>query len=114
MRWPIVAGTIDHGDQSDSSDSDNPLSGTDHVEYKYNRLGEVKEKKDQLGTIRKFDYDKLGRLLHDRVDTLGTNVDGAARRITRSYESRGLLEKLTSYDNATVGSGTVLNEIQFA
>lgn len=37
-------------------------SGTDRVEFKVNRLGEVKEVKDQLGTVRVLDYDKLGRL----------------------------------------------------
>jgi hypothetical protein len=77
------------------------------MEYKYNRLGEVKEVKDQLGTIRVLEYDKLGKPQHDRVTTLGSNVDGAVRRITRTYEVRGMLEKLTSYDNATVGSGNM-------
>ncbi|MCW5555098.1 MAG: RHS repeat-associated core domain-containing protein [Verrucomicrobiae bacterium] len=88
-------------------------SGSDRVEYKYNRLGQVKEIKDQIGTIRTVQYDKLGRLQHDRVTTLGSGVDGAVRRITRSYEVRGLLEKLTSYDNATVGSGSIVNEVQY-
>ena len=87
-------------------------TATDRVEYKYNRLGEIKEIKDQAGTVRTLDYDKVGRLLHDRVTTLATGVDGTVRRISRSYEVRGLLEKLTSWDNATVGTGSVVNEVQ--
>jgi RHS repeat-associated protein len=78
------------------------------------RLGEQKEKKDQFATIRTIDYDKLGRLIHDRVTTLDPNVDGAVRPISRTYEVRGMLDKITSYDNATVGSGTIVNEVQFA
>jgi hypothetical protein len=53
---------------------------SDRVEYKYNRLGEVREIKDQIGTVRVLQYDKLGRELHDRVTTLGSGVDGAVRR----------------------------------
>jgi YD repeat-containing protein len=80
----------------------------------YNRLGEIKTKQDQMGTIHTLDYDKLGRLMHDRVTTLGSTVDGAIRRISYSYEVRGMVQNVTSYDNATVGSGAVVNDIQFA
>jgi YD repeat-containing protein len=86
----------------------------DRVEYQYNRLGEVKEIKDQQQTIRVLEYDKLGRLVQDRVTALGSGVDGAVRRISRTYEARGMLKKITTHDNATVGSGTVLHEVQFA
>lgn len=89
-------------------------SASDRVEYRYDRLGQVKEIKDQAGTIRTLQYDKLGRQQHDRVTTLASGVDGAIRRITRSYNVRGLLEKLSSYDNATVGSGSIVNEMQYA
>jgi RHS repeat-associated protein len=91
------------------------VSGSDQIGYKYNRLGQVKEIDDQNGSVRVLEYDKLGRLQHDRVTTLGNSgVDGAVRRITRSYEVRGMLQKLTSYDNASTSSGTVVNEIQYA
>ena len=68
---------------------------------------------DQGGTIHAFDYDKLGRQTQDRVIDLGTGVDGAVRRISTTYEVRGMEEKLTSYSDATVGQGTVVNEVQF-
>ena len=102
----------------DSDDVESPLgNGTDavydRVEFKYNRLGEMTEKKDQLQTVHVFEYDKLGRPVHDRVTAFGTGVDQAVRRISRSYEVRGMLSKITSYDNAAVGSGNVVNEVQF-
>ena len=77
----------------------------------YNRQGQVIETIDQAGTAHQHEYDKLGRPIHDRVSSLGTNVDGAVRRISKTYEVRGMLEKVTSYD-AT--SGNVVNEAQFA
>lgn len=89
-----------------------PDSSTDRVEYGYNRLGQVRESTDQNGTVRALDYDKLGRLIHDRVTTLGTDVDGTVRRISRSYEIRGMVESVTTYDNATVGSGSVVGEVK--
>jgi len=96
----------------DSNDPVSPLSGTDHVEFKYNRFGEIKEKKDQLQTVHLYEYDLLGRQVQDRVTVLGTGVDGTVRRISRTYEVRGLPEKISSYDNATVGSGAIVNETQ--
>ncbi len=48
------------------------------------------------------------------MTTLGTGVDDAVRRIEMSYEVRGMRENLTSYDNATVSSGSVVNDVEFA
>ncbi len=53
-----------------------------------------------------------GRLLHDRVTTTGSGVDGTVLRLSTTYEVRGLPEVLSSYDNATVGSGSVLNQVK--
>jgi len=87
--------------------------GSDEVTYEYNRQGQVKEIDDQNGSVRVLEYDELGRLEHDRVTTLGGGVDGSIRRVTRSYEVRGMLATLTSYDNATVGSGNVVNDVNY-
>jgi YD repeat-containing protein len=84
----------------------------DTVKYACNRLGQQTTVTDQRGCVHTFDYDKLGRLVHDRVTTVGTGVDGAVRRISTTYEVRGLVEKITSYDNAAVGSGNVVNEVR--
>ena len=100
----------------DSEDADSPLGkGSDgvydRVEHRYNRQGQVKETKDQNGTVHTFEFDQLGRPTHDRVTTLGSGVDGAVRRASTTDEVRGLVEKITTYDNAAVGSGSVVNEV---
>jgi RHS repeat-associated protein len=87
-------------------------SGSDRVEFKYNRRGQVTEIKDQAGTVHVGEYDALGRLLHDRVTVLGSGVDGTVRRLSASYNVRGLFDHVTSYDNATVGAGSVINDVK--
>jgi len=42
---------------------------------------------------------------------LGTGIDGAVRRIAVEYTDRGLLGKVTSHNNATVGSGVIVNQV---
>jgi RHS repeat-associated protein len=89
----------------DSADS------SDRVYLKWDRQTEPREFRDQATTVHTLQYDKLGRLLHDRVTTLASGVDGAVRRITATYGVNGL-SKLTSWDNAAVGSGAVVNEVE--
>ncbi|MBC8873387.1 MAG: RHS repeat-associated core domain-containing protein [Planctomycetes bacterium] len=91
----------------DSADSD------DVILFEYNRQGQVTKTTDQNGTVHAFDYDKLGRQTEDRATTLGTGVDGGVRRISSSFEVRSMREKTTSYNSETVGSGSVVNEVQF-
>jgi YD repeat-containing protein len=79
----------------------------------YNALGEMIWKKDSHGTEHVYEYDERGRLLHDRATVLGTGIDGEIRRISWTYDKLDRKLKVTSYDNATVGSGTVKNEVQF-
>ena len=67
----------------------------------------------QNGTVHTYEFDNLGRLLHDRVTTLGSGVDGAVRRISTAYNVVGNVKSVTSYDNATVGTGTVVNEVKY-
>jgi hypothetical protein len=88
----------------DSSDSN------DRVLYGYNRQGQRKSLTDQNGNVHLYLFDGLGRQTADRITTLGDGVDGAVRRIERSYEVRGMVEKITSYNSAT--SGSVVNQVQ--
>jgi hypothetical protein len=87
--------------------------GTDVISFKFNRLGELKEKQDQNQTIHVYEYDKLGRKTHDRVTSLGSGLDGTVRRLTFTYEVRGMIIGVRSYDNATVGLGSVVNDVVF-
>jgi RHS repeat-associated protein len=97
----------------DSTDTLNPLSGSDHVSYAYNAVGERKKMRDQRGTVHEYEFDKLGRLRHDRVTTPGSGVNTLVRRVTRAYEFRGLLQSVKSYDNSSTSLGVVLNETRF-
>lgn len=45
------------------------------------------------------------------VKAMGTNIDGAVRRIALTYTNRGQPLKVTQYDN-TAG-GNVVNEVQY-
>ncbi|MFN5196038.1 MAG: RHS repeat-associated core domain-containing protein, partial [Planctomyces sp.] len=89
------------------------VDGSDKILFEYNRQAETTKITDQAGTVHEFDFDKLGRQTHDRVTTLGSGVDGAVRRISSTYEVRGMRESITSYDNATVGSGSIVNDTKF-
>lgn len=88
------------------------IDDSDTITFEYNRQNQPTSRTDQNGTVHSYDYDLLGRLSQDRVTAVGTGVDDAVLRIATTYEVRGLQEKVTSYDNSTVGSGTVLNEVQ--
>ena len=85
----------------------------DRVELQYNRIGERIWRKDQNGSIHTYDFDNLGRVLHDRVTTLASGVDSTVRRISTTYNIVGQISAITSYNNATVGSGSVVNEIKY-
>ncbi|MFO7902700.1 MAG: hypothetical protein R6U98_08570 [Pirellulaceae bacterium] len=41
--------------------------------------------------------------------SLGANIDGAVRRIGRSYEVRGMVSEITSYD--ATSSGNTVNQV---
>jgi len=48
--------------------------------------------------------------LHDRITTLATGINGGVRRISTVYDVVGNVRSVTSWNNATVGQGTVLNQ----
>jgi len=86
----------------ESDDQPAPLGdGPDGVyarlEYIYNRQGQVIHFKDADTTVHEYEYDRLGRETADKATTLGPNVDNRVRRITREYEVRGMVTKVTSH-----------------
>ncbi len=118
MESPVVVAALPRAVISPDSDDPTTLDGNgadgvyDRVEHKYNRQRERIWTKNQNGTIREFEYDKLGRRTADKATTLGTDVDNAVRRIERDYEVRGMLEKATNYDAAT--GGFAVNEVELS
>ncbi|MEO9934427.1 hypothetical protein [Rhodopirellula bahusiensis] len=81
------------------------------VSYTYNRQGQRTSLTDQNASTRQYDYDELGRPTQDRVTTLGAGVDGAVRRVEQNYDVRGNVSAITCYNNATVGSGSIVNQV---
>jgi len=88
------------------------VSGSDQIALTYDCQREVVTLTNQNGTVHTYIYDLLARKTQDCVTTLGTGVDSAVLRIATTYEVRGMVQNVTSYDNATVGSGTVVNDVQ--
>ncbi|MEX2579015.1 MAG: hypothetical protein WD342_08150 [Verrucomicrobiales bacterium] len=104
---------------SESDDEHDPLGNGpqgefDRTEYTYNRQGGKITMKDPNGTVHEYVYNPMGKRIHDRVATFGSGaIDDAVKRITTAYDTRGFVATLTSYDDATVGSGTVVNEVAY-
>ena len=74
--------------------------------FTYNRQGQTISMKDQAGTTHGYVFDKFGRLIEDAVSAFGTGVDQTVKKITRRYEPRGMLEKVSPFNTG----GTPLNE----
>ena len=81
--------------------------GSDQITYTYNRQQQVLVVTDQGATEHTYAYDALGRVTQDRATALGSGVDGTVRRIGRTYDARGMVESVSSYDNPAVGLGSV-------
>ena len=90
------------------------VGGSDQITWTYNRQGQKTSLTDQNGTVHAYHYDRLARETDDCITTVGTGIDTAVLRISSTYEVRGMKQNLTSYDNATVGSGSIVNDVQFA
>ena len=58
-------------------------------------------------------YDNLGRQTQDRVTAVpeDDHFDDTIRRIERSYDDRGRVTSIKSYDDPDVGEGNVKNEV---
>jgi YD repeat-containing protein len=110
----LVAEIYPDSDDTDGATLGNGSDGVmDRIEFLYNRQGERIGMRDQNGTVHTYEYDNLGRLLHDRITALGTNVDGAVRRISTVYDVVGNVKSVTSYDNQAVGSGNIVNQVLY-
>ena len=78
--------------------------------YTTNALGERTSFTDRAGTTRTFTYDILGRRTADAVTALGTDVDGAVRRIDSAYDTLGRLTTVTARSGVTATS-TAVNQV---
>lgn len=107
----------------DSSNDPTNLTGTgmsssfDRTEMAFNRQGQTIKRTDPRGVVTEFDFDGLGRMIDQRVVSLGRtaeNVDGSIRRISYTYSTRGQLELVTNFSDLAGGSLNVVNEVEMA
>ncbi len=100
-------------DDSNAPLGDGPDGVYERIEHTYNRQGEVVTTKDPNETVHSYIRDKMGRFLHDCVLAFGTGIDDAVKRISTSYDPKrpSLIAIVASYDDATPGQGTVINEV---
>ena len=88
-------------------------SASDVVRSAYNVQGQATWIQDQAGNVFEMVIDDVGRESHKRVSTLASGFDGAVRRISTTYDDLGRRSLVTQYDNATVGIGSVTDEVRF-
>jgi YD repeat-containing protein len=81
----------------------------DRIEFCYNRQGELIRKRDQNGSVHLYEYDLHGRMIAERVTTLGLNADGTVRCIATEYTVAGQIRAITSLD----GENNVVNQIVY-
>lgn len=93
-------------------------SATNEVISAYNALGQAVYDKDQAGIVLLTSYDKGGREVHRRTENNSTDVaskgfDTRVLRMSTTYTDRGLVEKMSQYDNPAIGSGTIKDEVEY-
>jgi len=88
-------------------------SAADKVVFTYFDDGTIETRTDQNQTVITYVYNTLRNLRQQRVTTVGSGVDGTVRRIRTEYTDLAQVEKISSVDNVTVGSGNTLNEVKF-
>jgi len=86
--------------------------------FAYNAQGQtIKKQVGDLGTptvnVLEWDFDDVGCEEHERATTTASGFDTAVLRISTAYTDLGQAETVTQYDNATAGSGSVVDEVQY-
>jgi RHS repeat-associated protein len=89
------------------------VDSNDVVKFAYNAQSQEIWKRDQAGNVIETDYATSGRQTHRRITTLAGGFDGAVRRISTTYDGLARTQLVTQYDNATVGSGSVIDEVKY-
>lgn len=97
--------TVQHPDSS---------GGSDVLKYAYNAQERIVWAMDQAGNVLETDADTRGRVSHFRLTTVASGFDSTVRRISLTYDILSRLTRVTQWDNASAGSGTVLNEVAYS
>lgn len=89
--------------------ADGPDGVYSRLEYTYNRQRQQTTFKNADGTVHAYQYNKAGAITEDAVTVLADGLNGDVRRIAYSYDNRGLISQVSSYD--AVSGGSVVNEV---
>jgi RHS repeat-associated protein len=93
--------------------SDTTSSGTNQIKLAYNVDGSLSKRTDQRGVVLSYAYTSNRLLATESVTTLPSGVDGTIQSVAHTYDNRNRRLKITSYAS-TGGTGTVVNDIQYA
>ena len=77
-----------------------------------NRQGETNNHTEPNGTNHEYIRNKVGAVIHDAVTALGPDIDDTVLRISSVFNNRGLIELISSFDNATIGAGNIINQVK--
>ncbi|MBX3322247.1 MAG: hypothetical protein KF757_04580 [Phycisphaeraceae bacterium] len=109
LRAVIYPDSTNEAEDATDIDTDDD----DVVTYSYNAQGQPIRTRDQAGNVIETDYDTAGRETHRRATDVADDFDEIVLRISTTYLPRGLVEKVTQYNDASPGSGSVLDEVLY-
>jgi len=95
----------------DSSDTNS--SGTNQIKLASNVDGSLSTRTDQRGVVLSYAYTNNRLLATESVTTLPSGVDSTVQSIAHTYDTLNRPLNITSYAS-TGGTGTVVNDIQYA
>jgi len=89
-----------------------PTEAQRTVTFEYNRVGEVRYKKDQIGNEHVYAYDRAGRLTLDHASNIVSPTDSTINALTSTYDLLGRLKSAKSISGYG-GSPTTKNAVTF-
>jgi RHS repeat-associated protein len=93
--------------------TDTTSSGTNQIKLAYNVDGSLTQRTDQRGVVMSYAYTNNRHLATESATTLPSGVDSTIQSIGHTYDNMNRPQNITSY-SATGGTGTVVNDIQYA
>lgn len=104
--------TIDSTDIVGAVEYPDPSTGDPSSSYEttttVDAQGQTLTSTDENGTVHSYEYDPLGRVILDQVQSLGSGVDGTVMSIGTQYDAQGNPYLVTSYN----GSGSIVNQVE--
>jgi RHS repeat-associated protein len=93
--------------------TDTTSSGTNQIKLAYNVDGALAQRTDQRGVVLSYAYTNNRLLSTESATTVPSGVDGTVLSIAHTYDNLNRPQNVTSYAS-TGGTGTVVNDVQYA